>query len=189
MWTSACGRRICSSATGTRIACGTRVITLDKSQSGGQHEKTILSSDAAKDPAAYRSHFAIGQSATHQISHTKGGCLDGRVGFEGSTNWSASGEGTFVTKGTPGSAGYKAQNKHAGGLYGRGHDQPVHGRADRPTPHRGEPGRQPERLRRDKAGEPWVADVTCRCGVARGRIELPTRGFSVEPVRLTAIPR
>ncbi len=88
----------------------TTVITLDKSQSSGVHEKTLLTSDAAKDPAAYRSHFAIGQSATHQISHTKGGCLDGRVGFEGSTNWSASGEGTFVTKGQAGGPGYKAQN-------------------------------------------------------------------------------
>jgi hypothetical protein len=36
--------------------------------------------------------------------------LDGRVGFEGSTNWSASGEGTFVVKGRPGRPGYKAQN-------------------------------------------------------------------------------
>ena len=35
---------------------------------------------------------------------------DGRVAGEGSTNWSVSGEGTFVVKGTPGAAGYKAQN-------------------------------------------------------------------------------
>jgi hypothetical protein len=88
----------------------TTVITLDKSQTNTAHEKAILASNAAKDPAAYRSHFAIGQSATHQISHTKGGCLDGRLGFEGSTNWSTSGQGTFVTKGTPGGPGYKAQN-------------------------------------------------------------------------------
>jgi hypothetical protein len=88
----------------------TTVITLDKSQSGSAHEKAILSSDAAKDPATFRTHFAIGQSATHQISHTKGGVLDGKVGFEGSTNWSASGEGTFVVQGKPGGAGYKAQN-------------------------------------------------------------------------------
>src|ERR1019366_3575758 len=33
-----------------------------------------------------------------------------RVGFEGSTNWSASGEGTFVVKGKAGGPGYKAQN-------------------------------------------------------------------------------
>jgi hypothetical protein len=81
------------------------VITLDKSQAGGVHEKAILASDAAQDPAAYQAHFAIGQSETHQISHTKGGVLDGVVGFEGSTNWSASGEGTIPVTGTR-----KAQN-------------------------------------------------------------------------------
>ena len=88
----------------------TTVITLDKSQAGGVHEKTILTSDVAQDPAAYNAHFAVGQSSTHQISHTKGGVLDGKVGFEGSTNWSASGEGTFVVTGSAGGAGYKAQN-------------------------------------------------------------------------------
>jgi hypothetical protein len=88
----------------------TTVITLDKSQAGGVHEKTILASDVARDPGAYNSHFAIGQSATGQISHTKGGVLDGKVGFEGSTNWSSSGEGTFVVSGHAGGAGYKAQN-------------------------------------------------------------------------------
>jgi hypothetical protein len=88
----------------------TTVYTLDKSQAGGVHEKKILASDVAKDPAAFNAHFAIGTSATHQISHTKGGVLDGRVGYEGSTNWSVSGEGTFVTKAQPGGVGYKAQN-------------------------------------------------------------------------------
>lgn len=89
----------------------TAVYTLDQSQSGGVHEKAILASDAANDPLAYRAHFAIGQSATDQISHTKGGVLDRRVGFEGSTNWSASGEGTYVTgQAAPGGTGYKAQN-------------------------------------------------------------------------------
>jgi hypothetical protein len=88
----------------------TTVITLDKSQAGGKHEKTILDSDMANDPAAFNTHVVIGQSATHQISHTKGGVIDGRVGFEGSTNWSASGEGTFVVTGHPGGHGYKAQN-------------------------------------------------------------------------------
>ena len=77
----------------------TTMVTLDKSQAGGKHEAAILASDVAKDAAAFNAHFAVGQSATHQISHTKGGVLDGRVGFEGSTNWSASGEGTIVTKG------------------------------------------------------------------------------------------
>jgi hypothetical protein len=88
----------------------TTVVTLDKSQAGGVHERTILDSNAAKDPSAFNSHFAIGQSATHQIAHTKGGVIDGRVGFQGSTNWSASGEGTFVLQGQVGGAGYKAQN-------------------------------------------------------------------------------
>jgi hypothetical protein len=88
----------------------TTVITLDKSQAGGKHEKTILDSDMAKDPVAFNAHFVLGQSATHQISHTKGGVLDGRVGFEGSTNWSSSGEGTFLLKGGPGGPGYRAQN-------------------------------------------------------------------------------
>ena len=88
----------------------TTVITLDKGQAGGKHEKAILDSDVAKDPVAFNTHVVLGQSATHQISQTKGGVLDGRVGFEGSTNWSASGEGTFVVKGRPGGPGYKAQN-------------------------------------------------------------------------------
>lgn len=86
------------------------VITLDKSQAGGVHEKKILDTDVAKDPVAFNAHFVIGNSATHQISHTKGAVLDGKVGFEGSTNWSVSGEGTFVIPGQAGGPGYKAQN-------------------------------------------------------------------------------
>lgn len=88
----------------------TCVITLDKSQAGGVHEKRLLDSDAAKDPVGYSTHFVIGQSATHQISHTKGFVADGKVGGEGSTNWSISGEGTFVVKGRAGGPGYRAQN-------------------------------------------------------------------------------
>lgn len=85
------------------------VITLDKSQSGGQHEKALLAADQAQDLAAFGTHFVIGQSATHQITHTKGFVADGKVGAEGSTNWSDSGEGTFV-KGSAGGPGFKAQN-------------------------------------------------------------------------------
>ncbi|HXA48065.1 MAG TPA: hypothetical protein VNW52_10585 [Burkholderiaceae bacterium] len=88
----------------------TCVITLDKSQAGGAHERRLLESDAAKDPDEFRSHFVVGQSATHQISHTKGFVADGKIGGEGSTNWSVSGEGTFVVKGAPGGVGYKGQN-------------------------------------------------------------------------------
>ncbi|OVE48551.1 hypothetical protein [Chromobacterium violaceum] len=88
----------------------TCLITLDKSQAGGVHERRLLDSDAARDPGGFNTHFVIGQSATHQISHTKGFVADGRVGGEGSTNWSTSGEGTFVVAGQPGGPGYKAQN-------------------------------------------------------------------------------
>jgi hypothetical protein len=102
----------------------TMLITLDKSQSGGAHEKALLASDVAKNPSLFNTsittgaqmaqldakQIAIGQSSTHQISHTKGFVADGKVGAEGSTNWSSSGEGTFVVTGKPGGAGYKAQN-------------------------------------------------------------------------------
>lgn len=88
----------------------TVLITLDKSQAGGVHEKRLLDADREHDLADFNSHFVIGQSATHQISHTKGFVADGLVGCQGSTNWSDSGEGTFVVKGQPGGAGFKAQN-------------------------------------------------------------------------------
>ena len=88
----------------------TCLITLDKSQAGGVHERKLLESDAAQDPDGFRTHFVVGQSATHQISHTKGFVADGLVGAEGSTNWSTSGEGTFVVVGKPGGVGFKAQN-------------------------------------------------------------------------------
>ncbi|HXZ00621.1 MAG TPA: hypothetical protein VEI03_11510 [Stellaceae bacterium] len=88
----------------------TMLITLDKSQAGGKHEKALLDADRQHELAAFNTHFAIGQSSTHQISHTKGFVADGVVGGEGSVNWSAAGEGTFVVTGTPGGRGYKAQN-------------------------------------------------------------------------------
>jgi hypothetical protein len=79
--------------------------TLDKSQSGGVHEKKILAGWSSE----VRNSFAIGQSATHQISHTKGGVLDGLVAWEGSTNWSGSGEGTIIAP-DGSNTGRKAQN-------------------------------------------------------------------------------
>jgi hypothetical protein len=88
----------------------TMLITLDKSQAGGKHEKALIDADRQHELAAFNTHFAIGQSSTHQISHTKGFVADGKVGGEGSVNWSASGEGTFVVTGKPGGSGYKAQN-------------------------------------------------------------------------------
>jgi hypothetical protein len=88
----------------------TMLITLDSSQASGVHEKALLAADQAYNLAAYNTHFVIGQSATHQITHTKGFVADGRVAAEGSTNWSSSGEGTFIINGQPGGPGYKAQN-------------------------------------------------------------------------------
>ena len=88
----------------------TMLITLDKSQAGGQHEKMLLDADKQHALAGFNTHFVIGQSATHQISHTKGFVADSKVAGEGSVNWSVSGEGMFVVTGRPGGPGYKAQN-------------------------------------------------------------------------------
>lgn len=85
-------------------------ITLDKSQAGGVHEKVLVDADMKQSLSDFNTHFVVGQSATHQISHTKGFVIDGKVASEGSTNWSSSGEGTFVVAGKPGGVGYKAQN-------------------------------------------------------------------------------
>src|SRR5271157_6321465 len=88
----------------------TMLITLDQSQAGGVHEKALIAADQKSNLAAFNTHFVIGQSLTGQISHTKGFVADGKVACEGSTNWSTSGEGTFVVTGQPGGTGYKAQN-------------------------------------------------------------------------------
>jgi hypothetical protein len=86
-------------------------VTLDKSQASGPAERAILVSDEAQDTAGFANDFAIGESATDQISHTKGGILDGIVAFEGSTNWSSSGEGIGISlTAAKQSPGFKAQN-------------------------------------------------------------------------------
>jgi hypothetical protein len=93
---------------------GVRVqASLDRSQAGGVHEKKIVALDEQTDPTDFSNSFVILESATHQISHTKGGVLVGQgIGFEGSMNWSNSGEGTGISlkadvKNPP---GFKAQN-------------------------------------------------------------------------------
>lgn len=88
-------------------------ISLDKSQAGGVHEKKIIDADKAKDIKDFSSSFTILESATHQISHTKGGVLVSQsVWFEGSTNWSGSGEGIGISLKTDvkNPVGWKAQN-------------------------------------------------------------------------------
>lgn len=86
-------------------------VTLDKSQAGGPAERAILNSDTSQDAQGFANNFVIGESSTHQISHTKGGVLDGIVAFEGSTNWSSSGEGTGINLTAAKQApGFRAQN-------------------------------------------------------------------------------
>jgi hypothetical protein len=86
-------------------------VTLDRSQASGVHEKVILGSDVGQDAEGFANDFTVGKSSTGQISHTKGGVLDGIVAFEGSTNWSSSGEGTGISlSATKQAPGFKAQN-------------------------------------------------------------------------------
>jgi hypothetical protein len=86
-------------------------VTLDKTQASCPTEKAILGSDVAHDTEGFANDFAVGESPTGQISHTKGGVLDGIVAFEGSTNWSSSGEATGISlDAAKQSPGFKAQN-------------------------------------------------------------------------------
>ena len=70
-------RIIMSKAIDPNITC---LITLDRSQAGGVHEKRLLDADRQQSLASFNTHFVIGESATHQISHTKGFVADGCVG-------------------------------------------------------------------------------------------------------------
>ena len=87
--------------------------TLDKSQAGGVSEKKLLSLDEVQNASGFGNSIAIGESATHQISHTKGGVLVGQsLWFEGSTNWSNAGEGAGISLkiDTKNPTGFRAQN-------------------------------------------------------------------------------
>jgi hypothetical protein len=84
--------------------------TLDKSQSRGVHERKLLAADVLANPDFYNS-VIVTESATHQISHTKGGVLVGQgLFYEASVNWSASGEGEGINLAGPQAKGFKAQN-------------------------------------------------------------------------------
>ena len=86
-------------------------VTLDKSQAGGVHEKALLAADASNPD--FNNSFVVGESATDQISHTKGGVFEGQgLWFEGSTNWSSAGEGTGISlkQDVSDPKGFKAQN-------------------------------------------------------------------------------
>jgi len=65
-------------------------MSLDRSQSGGVHEKKIL---ASWNNNAFGNSIAIGTSSVHNaISHLKIVIVDGVYTVKGSTNWSLSGE-------------------------------------------------------------------------------------------------
>jgi hypothetical protein len=86
--------------------------TLDYRSSRGVHERDILALDVARNPDFFNS-VTPGTSATGDISHTKGGVLVAQgVGYEGSMNWSTSGEGVGVSLDSTvrPKPGYKAQN-------------------------------------------------------------------------------
>lgn len=62
-------------------------LTLDSSQSGGNHERTLLTQEAY--PA---SSIAVGDSEDGAIMHLKEIIIDGVILVTGSTNWSGSAE-------------------------------------------------------------------------------------------------
>ena len=73
--------------------------SLDKRQAGGVHEKALLDLDNKLDPIEFQNSFVITNSPSGQILHTKAGvCCGAGIAFEGSTNWSATGEGIDVNK-------------------------------------------------------------------------------------------
>lgn len=61
--------------------------------------------------ADFYDHFVTVRSVTHQISHTKGGVLLGQgIAFEGSTNWTKSGQGDGINLTGPEPSRWRAQN-------------------------------------------------------------------------------
>jgi phosphatidylserine/phosphatidylglycerophosphate/cardiolipin synthase-like enzyme len=65
-------------------------LSLDRSQSTGKHEAAILSHWSNTERT---NSVAIGTAERGGIAHMKSGVIDGRIVFDGSTNWSLGGEG------------------------------------------------------------------------------------------------
>lgn len=62
-------------------------LTLDRSQASGAHEKELLAAAGLTT-----TDISVGTSEKGGIMHLKAGVIDGTVLFDGSTNWSDSGE-------------------------------------------------------------------------------------------------
>ncbi|MFJ4652692.1 phospholipase D-like domain-containing protein [Nocardia sp. NPDC088792] len=85
-------------------------VSLDRSQANCVHERKILDADRRLDPAGFANSVVVTDSPTHQILHTKGGVLAGQsIALEGSTNWSASGEGIGIDLKGRAVQGFRAQ--------------------------------------------------------------------------------
>ena len=64
------------------------LLTFDSSQAGGVHEREILAREDYPN-----SIVAVGRSEKNRIMHMKCLVIDGLITVQGSTNWSADGEG------------------------------------------------------------------------------------------------
>lgn len=114
-------------------------LSLDRSQSGGKHEQDILAKWSADQLG---NSVAIGTSAAGAIAHMKSGVIDGLDVFDGSTNWSMSGEGA---------EGAKAQNNTL--VVIRDHAAAVRYRAQLDIDHDAMLAQQQRRAARDAAAK------------------------------------
>jgi hypothetical protein len=126
------------------------LVTLDKSQAGGKHEKALLDADEKHNLALFNTHvvtkthvqeFVLGQSATHQISHTKGFVADGKVGGRGLDQLVGLRGGYLCRQREAWRSPLQGAEQHPIDHYRPGHDQPLLGGTGRRAYDRAEAGR------------------------------------------------